>query len=51
VFWMQREILFARFFHLDEFFELIFLIRLTPLNVSWQDLPLRFESGIGGYVI
>jgi hypothetical protein len=45
VFWMQRGILFARFLYLDEFFELIFLIRPAPLNVSWQDLRLYFGSG------
>jgi hypothetical protein len=47
MFWMQREILFARFLHLDEFFKLVFHILLAPLDVFWQDLPLWFGSGIG----
>jgi hypothetical protein len=33
MFWMPRGILFVGSPHLVEFFELIFLIRLAPLNV------------------
>jgi hypothetical protein len=34
VFWMQREILFVRFLHLDEFSELIFPL-FEPLSMSF----------------
>jgi hypothetical protein len=40
--------LFVRFPHLDEFFGLSFLIVLDPLDLLWQDLPLKFGGGIGG---
>jgi hypothetical protein len=40
VFWMPRGILFVGSPRLVKFFELIFLIRLTPLGVLLQDLRL-----------
>jgi hypothetical protein len=49
--WMLREIMFVKFPHLDEFSVLIFFILLALLDVLWQVLPLRFGSGIGGWVI
>jgi hypothetical protein len=43
MFFMEREILFVEFSHLDEFSML-----LAFLDILWQDLPLRFESDIRG---
>jgi hypothetical protein len=45
---MTREILFVVFPHLDEFFVLIFPTLLALLYILWQDLPIKFGSGIGG---
>jgi hypothetical protein len=49
-FWILMGILFARFPLLVEFLVLIFHILLALVDVCWQDLPLLFGSGIGGYV-
>jgi hypothetical protein len=43
-----KEILFARFPHLDEFFVVFFLTLLARLDVLWKALLLRFESGKRG---
>jgi hypothetical protein len=46
--WMQSEILCVIFLHLVKFFGLIFHILIAPLDVFWQEHPLRFGIGIGG---